>query len=77
MPTATKPHSGGETLARSTAVLCHAYGSYERNERTPLQLCPLVFLEFPAKAKRKALSFSLLLELNNENNLAMVVRWPW
>jgi hypothetical protein len=58
-------------------VLCHAYGSYERNEQTPLQLRPLVFPKFPAKAKRKALSFSLLLALNNENNLAMVVQWPW
>jgi hypothetical protein len=77
MPAVTKPHSGGETLARSMVVLCCAFGSRERNERTPLQLCPLVFPEFPAKAEHKALSFSLLLVSNNENYLAKVVRWPW
>jgi hypothetical protein len=32
-----------------------------------------VFPEFPAKAERKALSFSLLLASNNEKNLAMAV----
>jgi hypothetical protein len=77
VPAVTKPHSGGETLVRSTVVLYHAYGSHEQNERTPLQLCPLVFPEFPGKVEHKALSFSLLLVSNNENNLAMVVQWPW
>jgi hypothetical protein len=77
VPTVTKPHSDGETMVTSTATLCRAYGSRERNERTLLQLRPLVFPEFPAKAERKALSFSLLLASNNENNLAMAVRWPW
>jgi hypothetical protein len=77
VPTVTKPHSDGETMVTSTATLSRAYGSRERNERTLLQLRPLVFPEFPAKAERKALSFSLLLASNNENNLAMAVRWPW
>jgi hypothetical protein len=77
VPMVTKPHSDSETFMRSTAALCRGYGSREQNERTPLQLRPLVFPEFPAKAECKALSFSLLLASINENNLAMAVRWPW
>jgi hypothetical protein len=64
-------------MATSMAVLCRVYGSRERNERTLLQLHPLVFPKFLAKAERKVLSFSLLLASNNENNLAMAVWWPW